>query len=133
MTEVTQSPAQPAMAAASAGLGAVRDDFVPKGPYYEPKYVTLEKEKLWPNVWQVACRMEEIPNPGDYVTYSIADESIIVSRLDDKSLRAYYNVCQHRGRRLTEGCGNAKNFYCRFHGWRWNLDGSPREVLDRDD
>ena len=67
------------------------------------------------------------------MTYEIGDESIIVVRTDETAVKAYYNVCQHRGRRLTEGCGNAKNFYCRFHGWRWNLDGSPREVLDRND
>ncbi|OBH11793.1 (2Fe-2S)-binding protein [Mycobacterium sp. E342] len=111
----------------------MRDDFVPKEPYYEKNFVDLEKQRLWPQVWQVACREEEIPNAGDYVSYEIGDESIVVIRIDEGTVRAYYNVCQHRGRRLTEGCGNAKHFYCRFHGWRWNLDGSPREVLDRAD
>lgn len=131
VTELMNAPA----AGTSSGErgGQVRDDFVPKEPYYQPKYVELEKRLLWPNVWQVACRLEEIPNPGDYITYEIADESIVVVRTDETAVRAYYNVCQHRGRRLTEGCGNAKHFYCRFHGWRWNLDGSPREVLDRND
>lgn len=111
----------------------VRDDFVPKEPYYRDEYLRLENERLWPNVWQAACRLEEIPNPGDFVTYQIADESIIVIRVDETTVRAHYNVCQHRGRQLTEGCGNAKHFYCRFHGWRWDLDGTPREVLDRGD
>jgi len=118
---------------ATSDVGSVRDDFVPKEPYYQPRFVELEKSRLWPNVWQVACRLEEIPNPGDYVTYQVTDESIVVIRVDETTIRAYYNVCQHRGRRLTDGCGNAKHFYCRFHGWRWNLDGSSREVLDRGD
>ncbi|MFE9320700.1 SRPBCC family protein [Nocardia sp. NPDC052278] len=111
----------------------VRDDFVPKAPYYAPEFAQLEKQRLWPEIWQVACRLEEIPHPGDFVTYDIADESIIVSRVDETDVVAYYNVCQHRGRRLTEGCGNAKNFYCRYHGWRWDLNGNPKEVVDRDD
>lgn len=117
----------------ASAAGQVRDDFVPKEPYVDPRYVALEKERLWPKVWQVVCRLEELPNPGDYVTYEVADESIVVVRVDDQTLRAYYNVCQHRGRRLTEGCGNAKHFYCRFHGWRWNLDGSSREVVCPED
>lgn len=133
MTEITSRPADSVADIPAVGAGGVRDDFVPKESYYEPRFVQLEKEKLWPRVWQIACRLEEIPAIGDFVTYQIADESIIVSRTTEDALSAYYNVCQHRGRRLTEGVGNAKNFYCRFHGWRWNLDGSPREVLDRDD
>ena len=137
MTDLTHSPTESranasgdiATAADSRIRGVVRDDFVPKQPYYEARYVDLEKQRLWPMVWQVACRAEEIPSPGDYVTYQIADESIIVLREDESTLKAYYNVCQHRGRRLTDGCGNAKNFYCRFHGWRWNLDGIPKRSL----
>lgn len=111
----------------------VRDDFVPKDAYIDPAYVRLEKERLWPRVWQVACREEEIPDPGDYLTFEVIDESIIVVRMSDMSIRAYYNACQHRGRKLTEGCGTAKNFYCRYHGWRWNLDGTVRDVVDEQD
>jgi nitrite reductase/ring-hydroxylating ferredoxin subunit len=111
----------------------VRDDWVPKAPYIDPAYVQLEKERLWPRVWQVACREEEIPGPGDYVTFDIAGESIILVRLEDRSIAAYYNACQHRGRRLTEGCGSIRHFFCRFHGWRWNRDGSLRSAVDRQD
>jgi phenylpropionate dioxygenase-like ring-hydroxylating dioxygenase large terminal subunit len=111
----------------------VREDFVPKGDYIDPRYVRIEKERLWPDVWQVACREEEIPEPGNFVTFDVADESIIVIRLTGGAIKAYYNACQHRGRRLTEGCGTAHHFFCRYHGWRWNLDGSVREVVDRED
>lgn len=133
MTDVTDAPTHQAHPRIERPPEQVRDDFVPKEPYFKPEYVALEKQRLWPNVWQVACRLEELPNSGDFVTYEIADESIIVTRLDESTLAAYYNVCQHRGRRLTEGCGHAKNFYCRYHGWRWNLDGTPRKVVDRAD
>jgi phenylpropionate dioxygenase-like ring-hydroxylating dioxygenase large terminal subunit len=114
-------------------MAGVREDWVPKAAYIDPGYVRIEKERLWPRVWQVACREEEIPEPGDYVTFDVADESIIVVRLADRSVAAYYNACQHRGRRLTEGCGSARHFFCQFHGWRYNLDGSLRSAVDRQD
>jgi phenylpropionate dioxygenase-like ring-hydroxylating dioxygenase large terminal subunit len=112
---------------------SVREDFVPKEAYISPDWVKLEAEHLWPRVWQIACRLEEIPNPGDFVTYDIANDSIIVVRTSSVSIRAYYNVCPHRGRRLTEGCGHVSGFQCRFHGWRWNLEGENQLVLDRKD
>jgi phenylpropionate dioxygenase-like ring-hydroxylating dioxygenase large terminal subunit len=96
-------------------------------------YARAEDEKLWGKVWQVACRVEEIPNVGDYVTYDILDESIIVVRTAADKISAYYNVCQHRGRRLTEGCGHANRFVCRFHGWSWDINGENAHVLWRED
>lgn len=109
----------------------VRPDFVPAAAYISRDYVQLEKERLWPRTWQVACREEEIPAPGDFVTYNIADESISVVRRQDGAIAAYYNVCPHRGRRLTEGCGKMGRFHCKFHGWKWSLDGTPVDVVDR--
>jgi len=111
----------------------VRPDYVPVDAYISREYVELEKEKLWPRVWQMACRAEEIPNAGDFYTYEIADESITVLRKQDASIVAYYNVCPHRGRRLTAGCGRMGKFHCKYHGWQWNLDGKPVEVVDRHD
>lgn len=112
---------------------AVRADHVPKEAYFSHDYARLEEERLWPKVWQIACRLEEIPKKGDYVTYDIVDDSIIVVRVDDETVKAYHNVCPHRGRRLTEGCGRAQQFTCRFHGWRFGLDGQNTRVVDRDD
>lgn len=113
--------------------GTVRPDYVPADAYVSPDYVRLEKERLWPRVWQIACREEEIPNPGDFYTYDIADESIAVVRKTDGAIAAYHNVCPHRGRRLTAGCGRMGKFHCKYHGWQWNLDGKPTEVVDRKD
>src|SRR5437764_11512556 len=81
----------------------------------------------------MACREEEIPQPGDFYTYDIADESITVVRRPDGSIGAYFNVCPHRGRRLTEGCGRMGRFHCRFHGWQFDLDGKPADIVDRED
>src|SRR5271163_4172387 len=102
-------------------------------PYVSEAYARAENDKLWGKVWQVACREEEVPAVGDYVTYNILDESIIVARVAADRIAAYYNVCQHRGRRLTEGCGHTKRFVCRFHGWKWSLDGANVDALARDD
>ncbi|MEO7248548.1 MAG: aromatic ring-hydroxylating dioxygenase subunit alpha [Novosphingobium sp.] len=101
--------------------------------YFSEAYARAENEKLWGEVWQVACREEEIAQVGDYVTFDILDESIIVVRTGSDRIAAYYNVCQHRGRRLTEGCGHARKFVCRFHGWQWNIDGENVHVLDPED
>jgi phenylpropionate dioxygenase-like ring-hydroxylating dioxygenase large terminal subunit len=100
--------------------------------YVSADYARAEGQKLWPKVWQVACREEEIPIVGDYVTYDIIDDSIIVVRADAMRIAAYFNVCRHRGRQLTEGCGNAKKLVCPFHGWAWNLDGSSLSVVRKD-
>jgi phenylpropionate dioxygenase-like ring-hydroxylating dioxygenase large terminal subunit len=104
-----------------------------KESYFAPEYLQLEKERLWPRVWQMACRVEEIPRVGDYLTYDIADESVIVVRTSASEIRAHYNVCQHRGRQLVEGCGSTRGFRCRFHGWQYNLDGSNTRVADESD
>lgn len=111
----------------------VRDDFVPKEGYYDPAFARLEAEHLWPKVWQVACRLEEIPNPGDYFTYEIGRDSIAIVRNADGEVKAFFNSCPHRGRKLTDGCGKMKRFQCRFHGWKFDLDGRNTEVLDRPD
>lgn len=111
----------------------VRDGFLPLDDQSNPAYARLEEARLWPRVWQIACRLEEIANVGDFVTYEIVDESIIVVRASETLIRAYHNVCPHRGRQLTEGCGRAKRFKCRFHGWEFGLDGENTLVIDRKD
>lgn len=112
---------------------AVRADFVPKEAYFSRAYFELEKERLWPFVWQLACREEEIPNVGDFVTYDICDDSIIVVRSAPDEISAFHNVCPHRGNRLTEGCSHARQFLCSFHGWSFGLDGRNIGVPDRKD
>ena len=111
----------------------VRDDFVPKDAYLSKEFADREAERLWPYVWQIACREEEIPNVGDFVTYDILDNSIIVVRSKPNEIRAFHNLCPHRGNRLTEGCDHAKQFVCSFHGWRFGLDGRNISVVDRKD
>ena len=106
---------------------------IPVEAYTSEAYARAENDKLWGKVWQVACRAEEIPRVGDYFTYDILDESILIVRSAPDKISAYYNVCQHRGRRLMEGCGHTQRLVCRFHGWAWNLKGENTFVLDPQD
>ena len=101
--------------------------------YVSPAFAAREKEQLWPRAWQMACREEELSDVGSYVTYEIADESITIVRSAPGVISAYFNVCPHRGRRLTSGCGRMGRFHCKYHGWQWNLAGEPAEVVDRQD
>ena len=100
-------------------------DRVPKQRYYDPSFFQLEAEMLWSRVWQMACRLEEIPEPGDFVEYEILDQSIVVVRAEDRSVRAYQNACRHRAVKVVEGRGTLKTgFTCPFHGWCYGLDGA---------
>ncbi len=104
-------------------------DRIPKQRYYDPEFYALENELFWPRVWQMACRLEELPKPGDFVEYEILDQSIIVVRVDADHVRAYYNSCRHRGMKLVEGSGSRRSIVCPFHGWCWGLDGRNTFVL----
>jgi len=114
---------------------AMRDALhVPRERYYDREFFELEKEHLWPRVWQMACRLEEIPQPGDFVEYEICDQSILVIRQPDRSVKALYNTCRHRGAELCKGSGRLRGgqIVCPFHGWRWNLDGTNSFVYGAD-
>ena len=102
---------------------------VPVTRYTTKEFHDLEMKKLWPRVWQMACREEEIPEVGDHYVYEIGSFSIIVVRTA-QGIKAHHNVCRHRGRKLCEhpGSGHAPSFICPFHGFSWNIDGSLRGV-----
>src|SRR5687768_2586651 len=72
------------------------------GRYIDPGFLRLEFEKLWSKVWQVAARLDEIPGTGDFTVYNIGDQSVLVVRVDDSNVKAYHNVCPHRGTALGE-------------------------------
>lgn len=103
---------------------------VPYGRYYDREFYELEKKYLWPKTWQMACRLEEIPDAGDWTEYEICDQSVIVVRQADDSVKAFDNVCPHRGTQLCTGAGRSpgRQIVCPFHGWRWSLDGASLGV-----
>ena len=97
---------------------------VSKERYVSRDVLRLETERLWPRVWQIACRSDDVGEPGDTLEYTIADQSILVLRDEERRVRAFHNVCRHRGNLLAPGCGHARKLVCSFHNWTWNLDGS---------
>ena len=101
---------------------------VPIERYTSRAFHELEVEKLWKRVWQMACREEDIPAVGDHVVYEIANLSVLVVRAAPDSVRAYHNVCLHRGRLLKERDGSAREIRCPFHGFTWSLDGKLARV-----
>ncbi len=108
-----------------------RPDRVPAARYFDPDFFALECERLWPRVWQMACRLEEIPRRGDFVEYENLGQSVIVVRVDDACVKAYHNACRHRGMQLVKDRGRCpRGFVCPFHGWSWNLDGSPSQIFE---
>jgi len=108
--------------------------FVPRERYFDRNFFELENERLWPRVWQMACRLEEIPNVGDYVEYNVARYSVLVVRTEKDEIKAYQNACRHRATQLAIGCGRftGGQIVCPFHGWRWNLDGTPSNLYGRE-
>ncbi len=111
----------------------VRRDFVP-GSDYSPEFHRLVMERVWPKVWQVACRVEEIAEVGDYVNYEIGRESILVVRSAQDKIRAFYNVCPHRGRRLRDDeRGNLSSIFCGYHAGTFDLNGKPVTIPERED
>jgi len=107
---------------------------IPTPRYYNDEFYRLETERLWPHVWQMACRLEQLANVGDYVEYTILGKSVIVVQTK-VGVKAFHNACRHRGVPFVgEGDhGNCKTpgFICPFHGWRWNLEGDNTFVYGR--
>ncbi|MCU1430748.1 MAG: (2Fe-2S)-binding protein [Actinomycetia bacterium] len=112
--------------------GNGNDNFIPKDRYISRAFAELETERLWPRVWQIACREEEVPAAGDFVEYTLADQSVLVVRDQSGQINAFHNACAHRGTALALGCGSFKRgeIRCPYHGWRYALDGRVTEVVD---
>lgn len=111
----------------------INPELIPAERYYDPHFFELEKQRLWPHVWQMACRLEEIPQVGDYTVYDILDRSVILVHTKN-GVKAFHNACRHRGVQLATAPGNCgkKGFVCPFHGWRWNAEGACTFVFGKD-
>ena len=101
--------------------------------YFSPDYMAREWTQLWTRVWQIAGVESDIPEAGDYWVYSIRSEQIVIVRQDNGSVRAFYNVCPHRGNRLVHNdAGSVPAFTCSFHSWRFCLDGKLAQITDEE-
>ena len=96
--------------------------------YFSSEFHRLEAERLWPRVWQMVCREDELGEVGDYVVYDIVGWSFIVARTGPGRIKAFYNSCLHRGTQLCTADGRVPYFRCPYHGWSYNLDGKLRSL-----
>lgn len=97
---------------------------LPAWTYRDADFYALEKERIFRPSWQVVCHDSDITNVGDWFTLECIGESVIVIRGDDGHVRAFTNVCRHRGSRLVDGAqGCAKKLVCPYHAWVYEKDG----------
>jgi len=105
---------------------------VPAERYTSAAFAARENDHLWPRVWQLACSVDHVASPGDFYEYRAGWLSAVIVRGDDDRLRAFQNVCRHRGNTLCQGAGGGMNaLRCPFHHWTWDLAGRLREIPDR--
>ena len=131
VTRVKESVKTPAEKAPEPNMGA---EVIPKDRYLSKDFMQLEWDRMWSKVWLDGCREEEIPEPGDYITTEIGNESILIVRGNDMKCRAFYNVCNHRGNQVKfDKCGNAKTLQCAYHYWEYDLDGTLMNIPDEED
>ena len=98
---------------------------IPARFYTDQNAFEHEKENVFAKSWICVAHSSELANANDYVTREIIGESIVLVRGRDKVLRAFYNVCPHRGHQLLSGEGKAKNVItCPYHAWAFKLDGN---------
>jgi nitrite reductase/ring-hydroxylating ferredoxin subunit len=105
---------------------------VPSYRYISPEFAARELARLWPTVWQLACTVDHVATPGDFFEYRVGPYSVLLVRGDDGVLRAFQNVCRHRGNELCQGSGGGLGeLRCSYHRWCWDLTGRLREVPSR--
>jgi phenylpropionate dioxygenase-like ring-hydroxylating dioxygenase large terminal subunit len=120
---------------APAPLSALADPLegwsLPAWTYSDPEFFALEKERVFAPSWQVVCHESDVADVGDWHALDYIGESVIVVRGGDGTLRAFTNVCRHRGSRLVDGSrGCAKKLVCPYHAWTYDLDGRLTGVPD---
>jgi choline monooxygenase len=101
---------------------------VPSRWYVAPEFHDLDRAQVFPRNWQAIAHLSQLTNRGDCITASVADNPVLVVRGKDGQLRAFYNVCRHRGGPLMMHDGNCTMLQCKYHGWTYHLDGSLRGV-----
>ena len=120
------------LAITASGIDRSGPTRVPVERYISPAWMALENDRLWPRVWQVACSVDHVAEPGDFYEYRAGWLSVLIVRSEDGRLRAFQNVCRHRGNSICQGTGSGlTELRCPYHRWAWTTDGRLREVPSR--
>ncbi len=102
--------------------------------YTSREFMHLEWDHMWTRVWLLLGREDEMPAPGDWQQEEVGAESILMVRQSGGDIKAFYNVCQHRGQRLVSAArGHTNRFVCPYHSWAWTREGELDFVQDADD
>lgn len=105
-----------------------QSETVPSSWYTSEQIHQFDREAIFAKNWQAVGQLSQLTRPGDCLTAAVADNPIIVVRGKDGELRAFFNVCRHRGGPLMMDDGNCTMLQCKYHGWTYHLDGSLRGV-----
>jgi choline monooxygenase len=106
---------------------------IPAPWYFDPRVAQLEQQSVFVATWQVAGRVDQVREKGQFFTADLAGEPIVVARGEDGQLRAFYNVCRHHAAAVvTEAEGCAKQFRCPYHGWTYGTDGALKGMVEFD-
>jgi phenylpropionate dioxygenase-like ring-hydroxylating dioxygenase large terminal subunit len=104
---------------------------IPKQRYISQDFMRREWEGMWTRTWLFAAFESDLAEAGDYTTFELGSESLLIVRQASGDIIARYNVCSHRGNRLREpGPGHASSFSCSYHGWRYGIDGGLEYAQD---
>jgi choline monooxygenase len=107
----------------AASTGVERASTLESKYYVDPSVFLLERERIFCRTWQCVGYAEQVAAAGQYFTFDLAGEPLLIVRGGDGTLRGFYNVCRHRAGPPAEGCGTRKAFRCGYHGWTYALDG----------
>ena len=111
-----------------------RGHTIPGERYWSREFFHQEWEHMWTKVWLLLGRESELPNPGDWQMEPVGREEILMVRQKDGGIKAFYNVCQHRGNPLVDGPkGSVKRFVCKYHSWAFMPDGELNFAPDKED
>ncbi len=105
---------------------------IPARYYQDHDVYEREKNNIFFCNWWYAGHISQLTNPGDYLTTQIHEQNIFVVRDHSNELRAFYNVCQHRGHELLSGTGSTKLIVCPYHAWSYDLDGTLKGARNTD-
>src|SRR5579863_4258591 len=121
-------------AAATSNDTATDARSLPAWIYRDAEFFEAEREAIFRNSWQLICHLSDVPAPGDFHSFELFGESVVVLRAEDGAVRAFHNVCRHRAARLLDGprgsCG--RRITCRYHAWTYALDGRLVGVPNRE-
>jgi len=109
-----------------------RSDTIPSSWYTDPAFHQVDRDAVFAQSWQNVGAVDQVREPGQFIVGTVADNPVIVVRGQEGELRAFYNVCKHRGGPLALCDGQAKSLRCQYHGWTYLLDGSLRGVPKMD-